>query len=59
MCLRSIRKKKGFYKVDKNRENFVTDQNGQFYEYQGVPKSDCGSRDTEQESLMVNYYNLN
>ena len=61
LCLRSIKKKKGFYKVGKERkQNLAT--NGRFYEYDEMPVSsegqmttlsNTGSRDTEQESLMV------
>ena len=60
LCLRSVRKKRGVYKVDKTADN-VNGHNGTFYEYQDIPRaesqhlarSDNGSRDTEQESLMV------
>ena len=60
LCLRSVRKKRGVYKVDKTAGN-INGHNGTFYEYQDIPRaesqhltrSDNGSRDTEQESLMV------
>jgi len=59
LCLRSVRKKRGAYKVDKRADN-VNGHTGTFYEYKDVPRSetqqltgsDSGSRDTEQESLM-------
>ena len=64
LCLRSVRKKRGVYKVDKTADN-VNGRNGTFYEYQDIPRaesqhltrSDNGSRDTEQESLMVSIEN--
>ena len=60
LCLRSVRKKRGVYKVDKTADN-INGHNGTFYEYPDIPRaesqhltrSDNGSRDTEQESLMV------
>ena len=60
LCLRSVRKKRGVYKVDKTADN-INGHNGTFFEYQDIPRaesqhltrSDNGSRDTEQESLMV------
>ena len=77
LCLRSVRKKRGAYKVETNlilsyissylvykvdkRADNVNGHSGTFYEYKDVPRSetqqltgsDSGSRDTEQESLMV------
>ena len=69
LCLRSVRKRRGMYKVDKTADN-INGHNGTFYEYQDIPRagsqhltrSDNGSRDTEQESLMVRrtlYFTVN